>query len=194
LNRIWQITVGILFFSCGSLCGQDVDFAQRNDSPPELAVLIHKRSFERRFVNDSAPKPRNGKDEPTTQVAGKSVMIVSVNVRSNTPKQIIGISWQFIVATRNEEYFRIPFITAVEIDPRKTRTIKGEIESLPRGHPHPVTVDELEHPDKTPAQERIVINCVLFSDGTFSALNDGASLDCRQLQASPQIRKRLQKL
>ena len=41
MNRIWQITVGILFFSCGSLCGQDVDFAQPNDSPPELAVLIH---------------------------------------------------------------------------------------------------------------------------------------------------------
>jgi hypothetical protein len=117
-----------------------------------------------------------------------------VNVRSNTIKHVIGVSWQFIVATPTEEYFRIPFITAVEIEPSKIGTIKGEIESLPGGHPRAVTVDELEHPDKTPAQERIVISCVLFSDGSSSSLNDADKSDCERLRALAQIKKKLQKL
>jgi hypothetical protein len=83
-------------------------------------------------------------------------------------------------------------VSLIQIDGGKTKTITGEISELPRGHRRAVTVEELQNPDKTPAQERIVISCVLFADGTFSSLNDASKTDCNQLQAAPQIRKKLQ--
>jgi hypothetical protein len=43
-------------------------------------------------------------------------------------------------------------------------------------------------------QERVVITCIAFSDGTVSPLNDAAGADCQRLRSSPEIRKKLQKL
>jgi hypothetical protein len=61
-----------------------------------------------------------------------------------------------------------------------------------------VTVEELKNQVKTPARipplERVVITCVLFADGTSAPLTDAARGDCRRLQASPEIRKKIEKL
>jgi hypothetical protein len=56
-----------------------------------------------------------------------------------------------------------------------------------------VTLEELENPIQTRARERIVITCVLFADGTASPLTDAARNDCQRLQASPEIKKKIEK-
>jgi len=120
------------------------------------------------------------------------VPIISVKVRSISSKTIIGVSWFLIFETNNDEnYFRIPFITTIDIKPNTTKTFHGEIEieSLPR-HPRTITVDELKNPPTTRPKERIEINCVLFSDGTTSPLNDAAEADCQRLRASSEIWKK----
>jgi hypothetical protein len=122
--------------------------------------------------------------EPATAARRESVTFVSVTVKSVTTKTIVGVSWYFVLQKGSEEeLFRVPFITQAHIESAKTKAIKGELDmaGLLRRHPQTVTVDQLKNPDRTPAHERIVISCLLFSDGTFSPLNDSANQDCQRL-------------
>jgi len=183
----------IFFLAGGAVCLQDRADGPGRDAPPELRILSHTFGSDPKFVTEATPTSPNG-GEPATRVVTKSTMSVSVKVKSESSRTIAGISWYFAVAQNGEQYFRIPFITPVEIPAGKTKTFKGEIERLPRRRPHTVTVDELKNPVTAPAQEQVVITCIVFSDGTVSALNDAAAVDCQRLQSSPEIRKKLQKL
>ena len=183
---------GSVLFLVGTCHAQGADAPRYSDSPPEVTVLKHSRGFTRKFTTERVPQSENG-GEPPTRVVSKSVMTIKADLKSNTTRSVAGISWYFIVQRNPDDvYFRIPFVSPIQIDGGKTKTVTGEIRELPRGHRRAVTVDELQNPDKTPAQERIVISCVLFADGTVSSLNDASKTDCNQLQASPQIRKKLQ--
>lgn len=196
MNRRWNVSANILVcllsFSIGSsIPGQKSESGStpQRDAPPEVTILQHKYGSKRRFVNQTR---RNSGQEPTTQVITQSVPIISVKVRSISSKAIVGFSWFLVFEMNNDEnYSRMPFITAVDIKPNTTKTFYGEIdiESLPR-HPRTITVDELKNPPATRPKERIEINCVLFSDGTTSPLNDAAEADCQRLRASSQIRKK----
>ncbi len=191
LRTSLPLAASVLFLA-GTCHAQDADVSRSSDSPPELTVLKHSRGFTRKFTTERVPQSQTG-GEPPTRVVSKSVMTIKANLKSNTTKSVAGISWYFVVQRNPDDvYFRIPFVSPIQIDGGKTKTITGEIRELPRGHRRAVTVDELQNPDKTPAQERIVISCVLFADGTVSSLNDASKIDCDQLQASPQIRKKLQ--
>ena len=193
MKAIATIGAVVLYLACGLGCGQDGADSKPHVAPPELTVLKHAFGGERRFVTEATPQSERG-GEPATRVVSQPVMTVSVKARSNATKTIVGVSWYFVVAKETgEEYFSIPFITPVDIASRQTKTFKGEIERLPMQR-RAVTVDELTNPLKRPAQERIVITCVVFSDGTSSPLNEAAKQDCQRLQVAPQIRKKIEKL
>jgi hypothetical protein len=183
----------VLFLAGGAVCAQSSTDGPGRDAPAELRILNHTFGSDQRFVTETTPTSTNG-GEPATRVVTKSTMAVSVKVKSESSRTIAGVSWYFEVERNGELYFRIPFITPVEIPAGKTKTFKGLIESLPRRHPGIVTVDELKNPLNTPAQEHVVVTCILFSDGAVSSLNDAGDLDCQRLQSSPEIRKKLQKL
>jgi hypothetical protein len=182
----------ILSIVCGSSYAQNQADAKPHVAPSELTILKHSFGSERRFVTESIPESRRG-GEPTTRVVAQSVMIVSVKAKNNNAKTIIGVSWYFVLANANtgQEVFSQPFVTPVDIAAQKTKIFKGQIERLPLQQ-RAVTVDELKHPVK-PAQERIVITCVMFSDGSLSPLNDASRFDCGLLQTSPELRKKIEK-
>jgi hypothetical protein len=179
-----------LLLAGGGLCAQNSTVGPHGEAPPELRILNHTFGRDARFVTEATPVSPSG-GEPATRVVTKTTMAVSVKVKSESSRTVAAVSWYFAVERNGERYFRIPFITPVEIPAGKTKTFKGEIERLPRPVPRTVTVDELKNPRNAPAQERVVITCILFSDGTVSPLNDAAGLDCRRLQSSPDIKKKL---
>jgi hypothetical protein len=183
----------ILLLAGGAVCAQNSLDGPGREAPAELRILNHTFGSDRKFVTEATPTSPNG-GEPATRVVTKSTMAVSVKVKSESSRTIAGVSWYFEVERNGEQYFRLPFITPVEIQAGKTKTFKGEIERLPRRPPRTVTVDELKNPVSAPAQEHVVITCILFSDGRVSPLNDAAVADCQRLQSQPEIRKKLQKL
>jgi hypothetical protein len=187
------ISAVVLFLAGSFSYGQNRADPRPHVAPSELTILKHTFDRERRFVTEAIPESQRG-GEPATRIVSQPVLMVSVKAKSNTAKSIIGVSWYFVL-TRNtgEEEFSIPFTTPVDIASQQTRTFKGEIERLP-GRARAVTVDELKNPARLSAQERIVITCVMFSDGTFSPLNDASKSDCGRLQTSGEIRRKIEKL
>ena len=163
-------------------------------TPPQLTILKHTFAPESRFATEPIAASERG-GEPATRVVAQTVMAVSEKAKSSAPKTIVGVSWYFAMRTRNgEALFNVPFLTQVEIASQQTKTFKGEMERMPWARPRAVTVDELKNqPEQTPMQQRVVITCMIFSDGTFSALNDASKSDCERLQASPEIRKKIEK-
>jgi len=89
--------------------------------------------------------------------------------------------WYFVLhKSADEEYFRVRFVNTTIIEAGKTRTLTGEMDRIPRP-PQTVSVDELSKP-RPQAQERIVISCVMFDDGSFSSLNEFTKEDCESLK------------
>jgi hypothetical protein len=89
--------------------------------------------------------------------------------------------WYFVLhKSADEEYFRVRFVDTSIIEAGKTRTLTGEMDRIPRG-PQTVSVNELSKP-RPQAQERIVISCILFAAGTYSALNESTIEDCDTLK------------
>ena len=191
-----KATIGAVFlflFACGSSYGQGDAGSPQYAAPADLTILKHHFGGERQFVTESTPQSERG-GEPATRVVSQAIMTVSVKAKSNSPKTIVGVSWYFVLAKASgEKVFSIPFFTVVDFTSRQTKTFKGEIERLPK-YRRAVSVEELKNPDKSPAGERIVVTCVMFADGTSSPLNEASKGDCQRLQASPQIRKKIEKL
>jgi hypothetical protein len=187
------ISAVVLGIACGAGFGQESTNPPTHAAPPELIILKHTFGLERRFVTEKVPQSQRG-GEPATRVVSQPVMTVSVKAKSNSTKTIVGVSWYFVVTrSTGDEVFSFPFITPVDIASKETKTFKAEIERLPK-QPRAVTVEELENPVKARAQERIVITCVLFADGTASPLTAAARNDCQRLQVSPEIRRKIEKL
>jgi len=162
-------------------------------APPQLTILKHEVRPESKFATESIPASKRG-GEPATRVVSQTIMVASIKAKSNAPQTIVGVSWYFVLRKRTgEELFSIPFVTPVQIPAQQTKTFKGEFDHFPT-HPRAVTVDELKNPEQNAAQERIVITCVMFSDGTFSPLNDASKRDCERLQTAPEIRRKIEKL
>jgi hypothetical protein len=185
--------VFLILFAGSSSYGQGDADSPQYAAPSDLTILKHHFGGERRFVTESTPQSERG-GEPATRVVSHSVMTVSVKAKSNSPKNIVGLSWYFVLAKASgERVFSVPFFTEVDLTSRQTKTFKAEIERLPK-HPQAISVEELENPDKGPARERIVVTCVMFADGTTSPLNEASKVDCQRLQTSPQIRKKIEKL
>ena len=176
----WILAFLLCFSSSGSTLGQQNNQnapAQDTEAPAEVTILKHRFGSEGRFINETRPSSQTG----ATQVVQTSVLTASVKLRSNTTKTIVGISWYFILQKSvNEEYFRIHFVSRIEIQPHRTQTLKEDIKRIPMP-PRAVSIDELKNQRQPPGQERIVVNCVLFSDGSFSPLNDSAQKDCQRL-------------
>ena len=186
-----KIIAGLLVLAGSSSYAQDAN-PPRYVAPAELTILKHSLNSERRFVTEATPQSERG-GEPATRVVSQIALTLSVKVRSNATKPIIGVSWYFVLAkTSTEDYFSLPFVTPIDIAPQNERTFKADIERLPR-QPRAVSVDELQQPDKTPPRERIVITCVAFADGTTAALNEASQNDCRRLETSAEIRKKIDK-
>ena len=193
MKNLATISVCVLFFACGSSSAQQSD-PPRYSAPTDLTILKHSFGGERRFVTEAMPESERG-GQPATRIVSAPVMTVSVKVRNNATRAIVGVSWYFVL-TRNasEDYFSVPFVTPTDISPRNSKTFKAEVQRLP-GRSRAVTVEELKNADKRPGRERerIVITCVVFSDGTTSPLNDASKRDCRQLETSPEIRRKIEK-
>ena len=178
MNTAW-VLASLLCFSSSTSSQQENQNAPAQDAeaPAEVTILKHRFRSEGRFINETRPNSETG----ATQVLQTSVLTASVKVRSNTTKTIVGISWYFILQKSvSEEYFRIHFVSRTEIQPHKTQTLKEDIRKIPMPA-RAVSVDELKNPRQPHTQERIVVNCVLFSDGSFSPLDDSAQKDCRLL-------------
>jgi hypothetical protein len=192
VTTIVTIGVCLLFFAGGYGYAQDTT-PPRYAAPSELTILKHNFGGERRFVTEATPQSERG-GEPARRIVSQPVMTVSVKVRSNATKPIIGISWYFVLTKNStEDYFSLPFVTQIDIAPQNAKTFKADVERLP-GRARAVTVDELKHPDKSPVRERIVITCVAFADGTTSPLNEASKSDCGRLATRPEIRKKIEKL
>lgn len=173
--------------------GQQSNDSPPHAAPPELTILKHSFGSDHRFVTESVPQSDRG-GEPATRVVSKGFMSVSVKAKSNTTKRVVGIRWYFILTNQDtgEKLFSIPFNTPVDIASRQTKTFKAEIERLPKPG-RAVSVEELKNPVKPAELERIVITCILFSDGTSSPLNEAARPDCQHLQAANEIRRKIEK-
>jgi len=116
---------------------------------------------------------------------------VSLKLKNETTRKIVGIIWYFVLdKTVNEEYFRVRFVDTSTIEAGKTRTLVGEMETIPRPNPQTrvVTADELGKPIPPP-QERIVISCMMFADGSFSSLNEFTKADCESLKSIEKTKK-----
>jgi len=187
------ISAVVLFLACGCGYGQDQADSRPHVSPPELTILKHAFGSDHRFVTESVPQSQRG-GEPATRIVSKGFMSVSVKAKNNTTKRVVGISWYFIFTNQKtgENIFSMPFNTPVDIASQQSRTFKAEIERLPKPA-RAVTVEELKNPVKPAPEERIVVTCILFSDGTSSPLNEAARPDCQHLQASTEIRKKIEK-
>jgi hypothetical protein len=160
------------------------------ESPPEVTILKHGYSFERGFVS-AVKDSQSTDDQPMPQIRTKLVIVVSAKVRNNTTKKITGVTWYFVLKkSSDEEYFRIRFTSHTEIAGEKTKTLKGTLERWPRGPRRAVSVDELKAGPPAPPQERILISCLLFSDGSFSSLKDSSTADCQDLALAEKVQKK----
>jgi len=153
----------------------------RWDSPPEVAILKHEFGTSKKFASKTYPNPTNPSGEPLSRLATNVNPAVYLKIKSQTPKKIVGMVWYFVLhKSESEEYFRVRFIDTSIIEAGKTRNLNGEMERIPR-HPQTVSVDELSKP-RPLAQERIVISCIMFDDGSFSSLNESTREDCESLK------------
>lgn len=185
----------VVLIVAGAPSGRQNPVSSVHEAPPELTILKHVFGSARRFTTEAADSKPGG--EPNPHVVSKILLSVSVKATSRASKPIVGVSWNFVFVNKNtgEELFNIPFITPIFLGPQQTKTFKGDFDKdeLPH-HPRTVSVDELGKSAAPPAaEERVVITCVMFADGTFSALNDEVRSDCSHLQSSPEIKKKLQK-
>ena len=138
-------------------------------APSEVTVLTHELRYESRLIATR----RGG-------VINRLVRLATMKLRNNSTRKIAGVSWYFVVLKNwDEEYFRLPYTTISEIDPEKSKTLKGFFWVPRTAQTQTVTVDDLEQPPKY--QSLVVVSCVLFSDGAVSALNDSFKQDCDRL-------------
>lgn len=179
------LAASILLLSAGGLLlGQrknEKHLPPRWDSPPEVAILKHEFGISKKFASKTYPNPSNPSGEPLSRLATNVNPAVHLKLKSQTPKRIVGIVWYFVLhKSANEEHFRVRFVDTSPIEAGKTRTLAGEMDRVPRG-PQTVSVDELRTPPQPP-QERIVISCIRFDDGSFSSLNEFTKEDCESLK------------
>jgi hypothetical protein len=183
------VASAVLFSTGGLLFAQQKNDKQkpppRWDSPPEVTILEHRFGASRKPVIDTSPDPNSPKGEPSTRVRMSANPAVSLKIKNQTTRKIVGIVWYFVLhKTVNEEYFRVRFVDTSAIEAGKTRTLVGEMETMPMPNPQTrvVTVDELGKPIPPP-QEQIVISCIMFADGSFSSLNESTKEDCESLKS-----------
>jgi hypothetical protein len=163
----------------------------RWDSPPEVTILEHHFGSSKKPFIDLSPDPANPKGEPSSRVRMSVNPAVTLKIKNQTTRKIVGMIWYFVLhKTANEEYFRVRFVSTSAIEAGKTRTLTGEMETMPRPNSQTrvVTVDELGKPIPPP-QERIVISCIMFADGSFSSLNEFTKEDCESLKSIEKIKK-----
>jgi hypothetical protein len=185
----------ILLSTGGLLCGQRNNNKQklppRWDSPPEVTILEHRFGSSKKPYIDTSPDPNSPKGEPSSSVRMSVNPAVSLKIKNETTKKIVGMIWYFVLhKTADEEYFRVRFVDTSTVEAGKTRTLVGEMEAIPRPNPQTrvVTVDELGKPIPPP-QERIVISCIMFADGSFSSLNEFTKEDCESLRSIEKTKK-----
>ena len=161
----------------------------RWDSPPEVTILKHEFGISKKFVSETSPNPSIPSGEPSSSLRNRANPAVYLKVKNQAPKKIVSMVWYFVLQkTADEEYFRVRFVDTAIIEAGKTRTLTGEMDRIPR-HPQTVSVDELNTP-RPPAQERIVISCIMFEDGSFSALSESTKEDCESLKTIPKSKSR----
>jgi hypothetical protein len=179
----WLIVAVACLISAQPSFTQTVD---AGDAPPEVTILKHGYSFERRFTSKAKADPQNANDESMSQVMLHTAPIVSLKVRNNTTKKITGITWYLVLskAGSEEEVDRLRFSSHTEIGAKKTATVKGKLTRWPRA-PGAVTVDELKTEVVGPPKERVQISCLLFADGSFSSLKESSNSDCQSLVSPP---------
>ena len=191
-----RLSAVVLILSvCGFVFGQRNNDKQklppRWDSPPEVTILEHHFGASKKPFIDMSPDPASAKGEPSSRVRMSVNPAVSLKIKNQTTRKIVGIIWYFVLhKTVNEEYFRVRFVSTSTIEAGKTRTLLGEMEKIPSPNPQTrvVTADELGKPIP-PAQERIVISCIMFADGGFSSLNEFTKEDCESLKSIEKIKK-----
>ena len=153
----------------------------RWDSPPEVLILKHKFGTSKKLVNEVSSNPSITSGEPSSRLATNVKPAVYLELRNQTTKKIVGMIWYFVLhKSENEEVFRVRFVNTKVIEAGKKKSLTGEMDRIPRG-PGTVSVDELSKP-RPQAQERIVISCILFADGSFSSLNEFTKEDCETLK------------
>jgi hypothetical protein len=153
----------------------------RWDSPPEVTILKHRFGVSKKFVSQTNPHPTNPSGEPSSRLGTNVNPAVYLELKNQTTKKIIGMIWYFVLhKSDNEEYFRVRFVDTSVIEAGKTKKLTGEMDRIPRP-PQTVSVDELSKP-RPQAQERIVISCIMFDDGSFSSLNQFTKEDCESLK------------
>lgn len=159
----------------------------RWDSPAEVEILKHEFGISKKFASKNVPNQSDPSGEPSSRLATNVKPAVYLKIKSQTRKKIVGIVWYFVLhKSEDEEYFRVRFIDTSIIEAGKTRNLTGEMDRIPRG-PQTVSVDELSKP-RSPAQERIVISCIAFDDGSFSSLNEFTKEDCESLKPTQTAR------
>jgi len=189
-NYTRKLSAGVLMLSaCGLVLGQLKNdrkkLPPRWDSPPEVTILEHRFGASKKPVIDTSPDPQSPRGEPSSMIRMSVNTAVSIKIRNETTRKIVGMIWYFVLhKTVDEEYFRVRFVNTSAIEAGKTRTLVGEMETIPGPNPQTrvVTVDELGKPIPPP-QERIVISCILFADGSFASLNEFTKEDCESLKS-----------
>ena len=179
--------------ACALTFGQPKDDKQKSlpprwDSPPEVRILKHRFGPAGKTVY-VAPDPLSPRNDPSrnTSIRVTTNPAVALKIKNETTRKIVGLTWYFLLhKTDDEEYFRIRFVNISRIEAGKTKTLMGEWGRMPAEHT--VHVDDLNKAAPL-FQQRIVISCIMFADGSFSSLNESPKADCESLSTPERNQK-----
>ena len=142
--------------------------------PPDILILSQKWSEDTflpgwdRSPSSSLPPgttdPRQIIDETSSRQPTK-IFLYRIKVRNTGTRDVLAISWDyvFIDAGTNEEASRHQFLVTAKVRPGGAKTLTGASASAPS---KVVSVAALGKERLHPFSERVVINCIAYSDGS----------------------------
>ena len=147
--------------------------ANGTTGPPPSTV----RGPERREPRNKRPDPRttessNGVTSPSERI---NTYFYRIKVLNNGSKAIAAIDWEYQFATDDIEPSRHRFQSFQRIKPGSSSTLTGESRVPPSR--------VISASSKSEVNSRIVVHCVLYSDGSASWRDTGSEADCQSIRS-----------
>jgi hypothetical protein len=148
--------------------------------PPRATRQVTPNLPDRNVINSreiSLPAPTKGK----TKTPPDRFFYYQAIVKNTGAKRIEAFSWNYVFTdpVTKKELDSHSFESFVRVKPNKTSTLVGEAIAPPTKI---VTVGGLEKDNRNPFDERVIIRCVLYSDGTLWTNTSLAGNDCTSLR------------
>jgi hypothetical protein len=115
--------------------------------------------------------------------------VYSVKIKNEGKKAITGVAWEYLVTdpADNSELSRHRFWTWEKVGSTKSKTLEGRSPSPPSNI---VSVAGLQKDKRSPYLEKVILKCVMYSDGTTWTSAESTEHDCQRLKRGPYRRGR----